>query len=66
MADMIDTLPQSFLMRRPTMDDLEAVHRLFEICEIAELGGPEITLDDLRTLWIMSTFNLESDAWLVH
>ena len=65
MADMIDTLPQSFLMRRPTMDDLEAVHRLFEICEIAELGGPEITLDDLRTLWIMSTFNLESDAWLV-
>lgn len=62
---MIDTFSTEFLVRPPTMSDLEVVHRLFEVCDIAEYGTPDITLEDLRSLWQGPTFNLTTDAWMV-
>ena len=62
---MIDNFSTDLLVRPPTMDDLEAVHRLLEVCDIAEYGVPDITLDDLRTLWQGPAFNIATDAWMV-
>jgi len=47
------------------MDDLEAVARLIEITDIAENGGAEINLEDMRSYWSGPDINLETDAWLV-
>ena len=62
---MIDNFSTDFFVRPPMMSDLEEVHRLLEICDIAEYGAPDFTLEDLRTLWQGPTFNLETDAWMV-
>ena len=62
---MIDNFSTDFLVRHPRMSDLEAVHRLLEVCDIAEYGAPDFTLEDLRTLWQGPTFNLATDAWIV-
>ena len=62
---MIDNFSIDFLVRPPMMSDLEALHRLLEICDIAEYGAPDFTLEDLRTLWQGPTFNLATDAWMV-
>jgi mycothiol synthase len=62
---MIDNFSTDLLVRPPTMDDLEAVHGLLEVCDIAEYGVPDITLGDLRTLWQGPTFNMVEDAWMV-
>ena len=62
---MIDNFSTDFLVRHPMMSDLEAVYRLHEVCDIAEYGTPDITLDDLRSAWRGPTFNLETDAWMV-
>ncbi len=62
---MINTFSTDFLVRPPTMNDLEAVHKLLEVCDIAEYGVPDITFEDLRTLWKGPTFNMVTDAWMV-
>jgi mycothiol synthase len=62
---MIDNFSTDFLVRPPMMSDLEALHGLLEICDIAEYGTPDFTLEDLRTLWQGPTFNLATDAWMV-
>lgn len=62
---MTELTSKGFLVRSPAMNDLEAVHKLLEVCDIAEFGEPDITLDELRTMWQSPTFNLETDAWMV-
>ena len=62
---MIDNFSTDFHVRPPMMSDLEAVHRLLEVCDIAEYGTPDLTLDDLRSTWQGPTFNLTKDAWMV-
>jgi mycothiol synthase len=62
---MIDKLPTDFLVRPPTMNDLEAAYRLLEVCDIDEYGEPDITLDELRTVWQGPNFNMATDAWIV-
>ena len=62
---MIDTFATNYHVRSPKLSDLETVHRLIEVCGIAEYGTPDLTLDDLRVMWQGPTFNLETDAWMV-
>jgi mycothiol synthase len=62
---MIDNFSADLLVRPPTMGDLEVVHKMLEVCDIAEYGVPDITLEDLRTLWQGPTFNMATDAWMV-
>lgn len=62
---MVNSLPKEFLVRPPTMDDLEAVADLIKTCEIAEQGEPDYPMEDLRADWLNSQTNLETDAWLV-
>src|SRR5262249_54999438 len=62
---MSDNFSKDFRVRPPVMSDLEAVHRLHEVCDIAEYGTPDITLEELRTVWLGPNFNLAADAWMV-
>ncbi len=62
---MTADFPTGFLVRPPEMDDLEAVHKLLEACDIADYGKPDITLDELRTEWQAPNFDMENDAWMV-
>jgi mycothiol synthase len=60
-----DTLPEGFLMRVPTMDDLQAVFDLSLACDMADNGLVDFTLEDFRITWLDPDFNLATDAWLV-
>src|SRR5258706_942937 len=62
---MTKTLPEGYEVRRPTMDDAKVVSDLLNVCDFAEYGEPDITLDDLRTEWQAPSFHLDSDAWMV-
>jgi mycothiol synthase len=62
---MIERLPQDFTLRHPTLDDIEAVTKLLNACEIAEDGQAETTIADMRTYWQRPGFNLATDAWVV-
>lgn len=52
-------------IRAPTMDDVEAVYALDQICSTLEYGAPDVTLDDLRDKWQTPGINLARDSWLV-
>jgi mycothiol synthase len=60
-----ELLPRGFIVRAPTMEDLEAVTQLVNAYEIAVEGTSETTLDDIRTGWQMPDFHLDTDAWVV-
>src|SRR6266478_9902330 len=61
----IDTLPGNFLVRIPTMEDVEAVFELINACDVATDGMPDHTLDEVCAYWQSSEFNLATDAWMV-
>ncbi len=59
------SLPRGFVLRRPTMDDIEGILLLTQTCEIEFEGRSETTLEDMQ-LWLQSPdFTLATDAWLV-
>src|SRR5579871_5740158 len=62
---MSQTLPAGFQLRRPTMDDLKAVHHVFTTSDLAYHGSADLTLDELRTDWLSPDFNLQRDAWVI-
>ena len=59
------TLPKGFVVRHPTMDDMEAALNVFQACEVALDGVVETTLDDMRIWWQYPTLDLSKDIWLV-
>ena len=59
------TVPSGFIVRAPTLDDLEAVTDLINTCVIAEYGAPEYTTDELRSDWEWAGFTLATDGWLI-
>lgn len=59
------SLPRGFVLRRPTMDDLESVLHLIQACEIEREGRPESTLQDTRLWWESPDFELARDTWIV-
>ena len=62
---MIDTLPGNFLVRIPTMEDVQAVFELINACDVAIDGMPGHTLDEIRSYWQSPEFKLANDAWMV-
>ena len=59
---MNTTLPESIQFRPPTMDDLEAVTRLINACEMADVGEQEFSSDDLRDDWTDPRLQLATNA----
>ncbi len=60
-----DTLPNNFLVRVPTMDDLQAVYDVFYACDMVDNGMTDFLLEDLRISWNEPDFNLATDARIV-
>jgi mycothiol synthase len=58
-------LPPGYYLRRPALDDAEAVAEL--VCETdrEELGHAETDADDIRDDWSQPRFDREKDAWIV-
>lgn len=63
---IIDKLPGNLVVRNPQMDDLNAVFELLHICDMADLGMTDITLEDMQIYWQEPNFNLATDAWSVY
>ena len=55
----------NLVARSPKMNDLEAIAELVVSCEIAEHGTSDYTLEDLQSEWQRTSFNLETDAWVI-
>src|SRR5215472_14352243 len=62
---MASILPPGFLVRPPTMDDLDAVTAMTNAGEIADFGMPETTVELVRTRWQAPNVDLVADNWLV-
>lgn len=63
----MNTLPQGFTVRPPTMDDVKTVFDIIIASDTALYGTPEpgYTLDDLRHDWQAPGLNLATDNWVV-
>ncbi len=53
------------MIRPPQPDDAEAIAKLVIAGDIAEIGEPDYTLDDLRDEWAARDFDLATDAVVV-
>jgi GNAT superfamily N-acetyltransferase len=62
---MTQTLPPGYTLRRPSLDDLEAVTDLLNACSIADYGVPDLTSSYLRSNWQQHGFSLAADAWAI-
>ncbi|MCP4540755.1 MAG: GNAT family N-acetyltransferase [Chloroflexi bacterium] len=62
---MLNTLPEGFVARSATMDDLKAVVTLCNACSMKEIGKLVVKENELRTEWNMPSINLETDTWAV-
>ncbi len=41
-------LPAGYRIRRPAVDDAPAIYRLLAACDIAAIGFPDVTEEDVR------------------
>lgn len=62
---LTQTLAKGFVVRHPTMEDIEAVVKLMRACEIALEGTAETTLDDMRLWWTEPDTDIAKDVWVV-
>lgn len=50
---------------RPTAADAAAIHELIATCDIAVIGAPDLTLEDVADELAEPGFDLDKDAWTV-
>lgn len=62
---MSTNLPEGFTARAPQPAEIRQVYEFIKMCDIAEVGQPDIDLDELEIKWSQPDFNLETDALLV-
>src|SRR5258708_712808 len=62
---MTADFPAGFLVRPPEMDDLEAVHKLIEVCDIGLAIIRDRALGELRVGWGGPNCDMENDAGVV-
>jgi len=56
---------EGFTIRPATMDDLEEVVRLYNACSVATIGVEEFRIDDMRNVWQLPGFDLDSASRIV-
>ncbi len=59
------SLPESFRVRPATLDDMEAVVDLVNVCSIEQIGKPHTEAHIVRNDWQSPTFNMETDTLVV-
>src|ERR1043165_8283675 len=57
--------PDGYRILRPTLGDAEAVLDVVRAHDIATIGEPDITIDDILELMGKPGHTLDSDEWLV-
>src|SRR3954466_12769889 len=62
---MTATLPADHTVRAPVPGDAEAVLRVLLARDVADIGHPDFTLEDLRADWTTPGVDLARDAWVV-
>ncbi len=62
---MKNELPFGFRLRAPIPDDVHAVTDLISVCDTADYGSPDMSVEDVRAEWRRTGFVLERDAWLI-
>ena len=62
---MSATLPSDHTLRAPTTADDEAVLAVLLARDVADVGYPDFTLDDLHADWATPGLDLARDAWVV-
>ncbi len=67
MRGMKTTIPAAgYLTRRPSAADAPEIHELISLCDTQVIGKADMTLDDVADQLNDSSFDVESDGWLVH
>jgi mycothiol synthase len=62
---MSAALPRDHRLRHPTPADAEDVLRVMLARDVADIGHPDFTLEDLKAYWETPGVDLERDAWVV-
>ncbi|MFC7371971.1 GNAT family N-acetyltransferase [Fictibacillus iocasae] len=52
-----------YVIKHPTIEDAQAVTNLVSLCDIEEIGEPDITLSDVLDLW--QSIPIETNVWIV-
>jgi ribosomal protein S18 acetylase RimI-like enzyme len=58
-------LPRGYHLRRPGLEDAEAVAAVMCACDIEDLGEAETDADDVRDDWSQPRFDRDRDTWIV-
>jgi ribosomal protein S18 acetylase RimI-like enzyme len=53
------------LLRAPTRDEAEAVHAVIRARDVADVGRPDYSLQDVLEDWALPDYDLERDAFVV-
>jgi mycothiol synthase len=51
-----------FMIKHPTLEDAQAITDLVALCDIEEIGEPDISLSDVLDMW--NSIQIETDAWM--
>jgi mycothiol synthase len=62
---MTISLPEGLQLRAPHMHELQAVAAFIIACDIADVGEPDYSEDELLNEWQRDNFNLATDARIV-
>jgi mycothiol synthase len=57
-------LPEGWTTRRPTLDDVPEILALVHACDIASIGEPDFTADEVREMLTEPNTDMSRDAWL--
>ncbi|MFP7299015.1 GNAT family N-acetyltransferase [Neobacillus niacini] len=53
---------KKFTIKHPTLEDAQAITDLVALCDIEDIGEPDITLSDVLDMW--NSIPIETDAWV--
>ena len=62
---VLSALPQGFSGRPATLEDVDAVVALLQVCDTVDRGSSSMTKENLLRNWYLPGVNLERDTWLV-
>lgn len=53
---------QKFRIKHPALEDAQAITDLVSLCDIEDIGEPDITLSDVLDMW--NSIQIDTDAWI--
>jgi mycothiol synthase len=55
-------MEKKFMIKHPTLEAAQAITDLVALCDIEDIGEPDITLTDVLDMW--NSIPIETDAWI--